>query len=880
MKGIMEKHLEGVKNWSEFTTLAESLSAKGRGDLFELLTKCYLRLDSKYASEFVNIWLWSDIPPKVKDSLNLPSRDMGIDIVAETKTNKYWAVQCKYRSTKERPLTWREAATSVALSFVGNKFEGLLIAHTSEKLAKIFNRAEGKVIPLSLEEWEALDEEFFKRLRLLLQQGHAPLPNKREPYPYQQIAIKKAVEYFGNKNNRRGKLIMPCGAGKSLTAFWIAEALNSKTIIVAVPSLALIQQTLPDWLNEYAARGESNKLRYRCVCSDKTVEDNIDSFVVHVHDLGFPCSTNLEEVREWLRDTKDAPTRVIFTTYQSGKIVADAIRAEGIRVDLGIMDEAHKTVGQKGKAFTHLLFDKNIPIERRLFMTATERRFKGESDEVISMDDASIYGDVFESLSFKNAIENKILSDYKIVTMLVSSKEIEKYVTENSYLYSKDNSSLEGEAHMFAAAVALAKMMKKYGINHPVSFHSSVKKAEKFKAMFAQIYKKIVPELGEVDTFHVSGKTPANERRKELGDFRDEEQALITNARCLTEGVDVKKIDCVLFADPRKSKVDIVQAAGRAMRRLEGKQFGYILVPVISSGEPPHEFVDSKEFEPVLEVVRALATNDERIIDELEAKKKGEKTHTRIMEVEGTDYIAETFNLTDFASSIETKVWQRATPLTRRYLPYEEAIKFVHSLKLKGYADWRAYCVKKYPNLPPMPENIPPAPYQFYGRELFYNTHGGWRAWLGLQLIGEQWWSYDKASEYVRALKLPNTPAWWKWAQSKMRPSYIPYSPYRIYPDFYDRGGWSAWLGTGRKPMKHRKANTRNAERFLPYKEARDFVRALHIARNEDWRVYCTSGNKPANIPSSPELVYGQEYVDGGGRGSWLGTKLWQKRIG
>ncbi len=867
--------LAHIKSWEEFVSIADSKPPKERGDFFERFTKHYFTLDSKYKSEFSNVWLWSEVPSQVKDDLNLPSRDMGIDIVAKTRSGKYWAVQCKYRGKRERPLSWREVSTSVALSFVGKKFEGLIIAHTSDKWATILNRAEGKIVPLSLEEWEALDATFYSRLNLQVQQGFVPLPDKRQPRNYQEIAIKKAIEHFLDKNNSRGKLIMPCGAGKSLTAFWIAESLKAKTILVALPSLSLIQQTLPDWLNEYAAHGESERLRYRCVCSDKTVESEIDSLVVHVHDLGFPCSTSSEEVQEWLRDTRDADTRVIFTTYHSGKIVSEAIRAEGIEIDLGIMDEAHKTVGKKGQTFTHLLFDENIPIKKRLFMTATERRFQGSTETIVSMDDASIYGEMFEYLSFKSAIDQGILSDYKIITMIVSSKEIEKYIQEKAYLYENDDLSLEGEATMLASAVALTKVMKKYGINHPVSFHSSVAKAEKFRKIFSEVSTEITPDLGSVATFHVSGKTPAVERKKKIKDFAAAEQALITNARCLTEGVDVKKIDCVLFADPRKSKVDIVQAAGRAMRKLDGKDFGYILVPVISRGEPPHEFVDTEAFQAVLDVIKALAANDERIIDELKEKKEGRTGRTRVIDVVGTDFVAENFDLNEFASHIETKVWNRIAPLSVRYLPYEDAVVFARSLNLKNFRDWWAYIRGEHPELPIKPDNVPSAPHGFYSD---FQERGGWAAWIGKRSTSN-FRSYEDAIKFVHPLKLKGAKEWRQYVNGGFPnlpplPNDIPKAPHAshtVYSDFFARGGFPAWVGSSKKSVGGRRKESGKKGAYLPHNEAQAFVRSLNLTRFADYLKAHKAGRIPKNIPRNPAFIYGEEYRKGGS-GAWLGT--------
>ncbi len=867
--------LDNVKNWIEFVQNAESVSEKERGDLFEILTKYYLLIEPTYTTKLTDVWLWSEIPTNVKELLGLPTRDMGIDIVARTKTGKYWAVQCKYRSNKNGSLTWREISTFAGLSLIRDRFELCLLAYTGSKYSEMLKQAEeGRVGLLSSDTWEQLDEVFFNQLHDFLKGGVGVLESRR-PRPHQQRAIENAKRHFIESMNVRGKLIMPCGAGKSLTAFWIAETLGAKTIVVAVPSLALIQQILPDWLREYKTRGEDEKLHWLCVCSDKTVTHDIDSLVVHTHDMGFPCSTDTEQIRKWLQDTTTAAMRVIFTTYQSGEILAAAVRSEKIKIDLGIMDEAHKTVGRRGKLFTHLLFEENISIKHRLFMTATERQFADKSDDIVSMDDVAIYGDTFEHLSFRSALEQGILSDYRIITRIVSSTDVEDRVKKNTLLHSEQNKIHEVEAQMLASAITLVKSSQRLPIKHSVSFHSSISKASTFKDLFADTYKNIEPESETTQTFHVSGKTPAGERKRTIKEFAMAPRALITNARCLTEGVDVPNIDCVLFADPRKSKVDIVQAVGRALRRAKDKECGYILVPVISHGEPPNVFVESAAFAAVIDVIRALAVNDERIIDYFEAKREGRKPEVEMIETTADEQITEAFDIKEFEEHIGIKVWEKIMPLSRRYLPYDEATQFVHTLGIKRFKNWFKYVRGECSDLTPKPENITSTPNHFYSD---FSKRGGWRAWLGEKSRTQNYCSYEDAIQFVHPLKLKGVKEWWLYRKSRAKPNYIPGSPEKVYQDFYERGGISGWLGTGRIPPSREDSERRRAERFLPYHEAVKFVRSLGLENNKGWIAYLRSGKKPDNIPSGPIGVYGKEYKNGGGQGAWLGTKLWRRK--
>ena len=262
---------------------------------------------------------------------------------------------------------------------------------------------------------------------------------------------------------------MPCASGKSLTAYWIADKLEARRIVIAVPSLALIRQTLRVWLRETMANHQA--VEWICVCSDESAgRIGRDDVTVLRQDLGVPCLTDPDDIAAWLKRKHHGLT-VVFTTYQSGEALAQAARSARFTFDLGIMDEAHKTVGATDKLFSHLLHDANLPIRRRLFMTATERRYPGQSNTVLSMDDPAIYGETFHLLSFKRALEYvpPILSDYKIISIAVSREEVAELIRKNAFVKpDKGRWNKEIEADMLASLIALRKAMKKHPIRHAV----------------------------------------------------------------------------------------------------------------------------------------------------------------------------------------------------------------------------------------------------------------------------------------------------------------------------------------------------------------------------------------------------------------------------
>jgi predicted helicase len=368
------KFFDGISSWVEFTTALNLLSEKQKGDAFELLVAAFLRTNPTYRTLLESVWLLAEVPDDIRRKLHLPGPDQGIDLIAKTFTGEFWAVQVKYRSDFSGSLTHTELSTFTSLAFVvcrGISF-GLICTTTD----RITNLLEGnpRIGFRSAETWQHLSADIFTAARAGL--ARIPVvPQQKTPWPHQARALENGVKYFSTHNKHRGKLISPCASGKTLTAYWLARRLEAKYVVVAVPSLALINQTLTTWLAEAVAEGM--RPDWLCVCSDDSagIPDRSE-LVVHVHDLGVPCETDPKKIREHLLSMK-SPSRVVFTTYQSGTPLAVAAREAGISFDFGVFDEAHRTAGRKSSGFAHLLFDENLTIRRRLFMTATERRYAG-----------------------------------------------------------------------------------------------------------------------------------------------------------------------------------------------------------------------------------------------------------------------------------------------------------------------------------------------------------------------------------------------------------------------------------------------------------------------------------------------------------------------
>jgi superfamily II DNA or RNA helicase len=861
---LLAKAVRGCRSWDGFSKAFASLPDKRKGDLFEELVKAFLLIDPEYASRISEVWIHHEVPLAIRKKLHLPDSDQGIDLIAKTKEGEFWAIQCKYRAESYRPIPWREISTFTGLAFgVCKGISFGLICSTTERITKVLGKQE-RIGFCALDVWQGLDAEFFDRLRASVERKAAK-PKPLSPRPHQVAAVRDARKHFVTEKKKRGKLIMPCGTGKSLTAYWIAKELGSRRIVIAVPSLALIRQTLKVWLREAMASGK--EVKWICVCSDESAgRFGTDDVSVLRQDLGVPCLTDPKEIAGWLKK-KSKGLQVVFTTYQSGQTLSAAARKAKFRFDLGIMDEAHKTVGDGEKLFSHLLHDGNLPVDRRVFMTATERRYQGKGEKILSMDDPEIYGETFHLLSFKAALEQKppILCDYRIVTIMVSREEVAEMVRKNAFVRPKKGPwDKEMESEMLASLVALRKAMQKHPIRHAVSFHGSIRKAEHF-AEQNLAFNKAFRSFGHVDSFHVSGATATGTRSKLIKEFAEKKRALITNARCLTEGVDVPDIDCVLFADPRRSAVDIVQAVGRALRPSPGKKMGYVIVPILHDAKAKQEkILESEDFQEILSTLRALASNDDRIIEYFRAIANGKKRPTGgSVTFDIDERIAKKINLEQFIKDIDLKCWHRLAKLSWR--PFEEARAFVRGLGLKNSDEWRKYCLGKIPSKGLIPTDIPTNPHRNYA------TSGwiGMGDWIGTNAVAtflKEYLPFKKARAFARRLRLKNANEWRQKCKAPSFPEEIPKVPYLVYAN----QGWvdfGDWLGTGYIASVRRK--------YRPFKSARSFARSLSLKNREEWNLFCkgkmrAKGLLPRDVPACPE----QTYKNHGwiGVGDWLGT--------
>jgi len=380
----------------------------------------------------------------------------------------------------------------------------------------------------------------------------------------------------------------------------------------------LLRQTLHEWVRET----NLPPWPWLCVCSDLTVKEGIDPLVTQQSDLDFQVTTDTASVRSFL-DAPFAGVKMIFSTYQSASVVGAAMQP-GEAFDFAVFDEAHKTAGREGRNFAFALDDKNLSIRKRLFLTATPRHYNplskskdGNAQLVFSMDKREVYGPVVYRLPFSEAARRGIITDYKIIISEVTSEMVNDELLRRGIVLVKGE---EIKARQVANQIALKSAIDKYSVSKVFTFHSRVDAAKSFTSDGPE---GISSHLNGFRCEHIEGKMPTAHRERLMRVFKAAPQAILSNARCLTEGVDVPAVDMVAFLAPRRSTVDIVQATGRAMRRSPGKEFGYVLVPLYvekTRGETVEQAVLRSNFDEIWKVLQALKEQDDllsQIIDEM-----------------------------------------------------------------------------------------------------------------------------------------------------------------------------------------------------------------------------------------------------------------------
>jgi predicted helicase len=623
-----------------------SFDERDKGDRFERLMQAYLTTEPQYAQLYDEVWMWTGYPQRGV------RRDTGIDLVARDRdTGELTAIQCKFfnpSTTVTKPMLDSFLAASSKNLDGRPEFAARLVISTSDNWGRNAEDAvENQNPPVQRLRVQDLDNSSIDWGQFSLNTpGGLARKAAKQLFPHQDLAISKVVAGFETAD--RGKLIMACGTGKTFTSLKLAEQVVPRggTVLFLVPSISLLSQTLKEWTVESAI-----PLRSFAVCSDVSVGKRKTDEDIPITDLAFPATTNTPKLVAKFAEIPDGfdGITVVYSTYQSIDVVAKA-QAEGVpEFDLIICDEAHRTTGvtlagDEESAFVRVHNQDYVKGKKRLYMTATPRIYadasRSRAEEagavLTDMDNPEFYGAEFHRLGFGEAVAMGRLTDYKVLVLAVNESYISTrfqrlLADENNELTLDDAAKIVGcwnglsKRSMDSEEFALDPEPMKRAVAFARNIKESMKIAELFERVVQAEIEAIDRESDEsasnllnVEVHHVDGTYNVLDRNKELDWLKQDPGAgnarILTNAKVLSEGVDVPALDAVMFLNPRDSVVDVVQSVGRVMRKLEGKKYGYVILPigVPADMDPATALNDNKKYRVVWQVLQALRAHDER----------------------------------------------------------------------------------------------------------------------------------------------------------------------------------------------------------------------------------------------------------------------------
>ena len=669
-----------------------SESKREKGSKFEILIKNWFLTKKLYADNIKEIWLWDEFP--YRDQFG--GSDSGIDLVIYNEKDEFVAIQCKfYKQDSEISKSDVDTfiSTSAKLFEVDGekrKFSGRIFVSTTNKWSKkannLIENQEINVQRISRDQLENSDVDWSKIYSGKL--GKEARRQSKIIREHQKEAIYSVNEYF--KENDRGKLIMACGTGKTFTSLKIAENETNKNglVLFLVPSIALLGQALQEWSNDVDI---DTKLYPICICSDSKISGKKikgDNNIISVVDLASPATTDIEKIIIRLDEIKNKKgMKVIFSTYQSIDVIIKAQKellernkTFGI-FDLIICDEAHRTTGvilkdKDESNFVKVHKNEFIKAKKRLYMTATPRLYddsskskaKEKNIELCSMDDKNLYGEEIYRIGFGKAVEKGLLTDYKVLILTLNSsqipKELQSIIANGENEFKVDDATkligcINGLSKQILETGGIVKSTDPEPMKRAVAFCRDIKTSKKItnnlnnysETYISSLKEEAQRKMVDITSKHIDGGMNALERDELLSwlkeDSGDKECRVLTNARCLSEGVDVPNLDAVLFLSSKNSQVDVVQSVGRVMRKAPNKKYGYIIIPVLipSNKKPEESLNDNETYKVIWSVLNALRAHDDRFnasVNKIDInKKKPENIIIGTPDNSGSDFVGE-----------------------------------------------------------------------------------------------------------------------------------------------------------------------------------------------------------------------------------------------
>ena len=645
-----------------FDAILEELKNRGnnkseQGTIFEDFCKMILEKSPFFADDVNEVWTWKEFPG------NAGMHDTGVDLVVLDKQGTYWAVQCKFynRDSKVSKASIDSFISASNRPFIidgktYNYSQRLVFSTTddiSENASGLFTTIGPDIIRDCGINWGNFSFDDIEKISIF---------SKKTPKEHQKEAIEDVMKGF--ETNDRGRLVMACGTGKTFTSLEIVESLYKKfsadtkndfksfNVLYLVPSIALLSQTIVEWKTQQTFGAH---VRTFGVCSDQTAgqtkrnRKDADEILVK---MPIPATTDIQRIQKEYT-SKRCGVNIFFSTYQSIDVISNLAKACNITFDIAVCDEAHRTIGSYKASgedlsnFVKIHKDSFVPCKKRLYMTATQKIYstsakqdaKDGGYEVYSMDDESIYGPLFHYLSFGEAVSKGLLTDYRLVVLTIRKKDVVKLKLPQTAFANLDDAS-----RIVGSLSALSKIPSDLNPNEfkldpkpmkrAVAFCSTIAQAKSIAESYNHLKdnnclgKDFMKGQGFVIPMAklITGQDNTKEKNKMLDWLRgignntieDGTCHILTNARCLSEGVDVPSLDSVIFMAKKRSQVDIIQAVGRVMRKFGSgneKIYGYIIIPVVINNEKLTDATlsNNEDYKVVWQVVQALRSHDERL---------------------------------------------------------------------------------------------------------------------------------------------------------------------------------------------------------------------------------------------------------------------------
>lgn len=630
-------------------------SEREKGDYFERLVRVFLENDDTQKQFFSAVVPFAEWAKEQGWS----NADTGIDLVAKLSDGTgYAAIQCKFYAPTH--VIQKPDIDSFISAASSDLFTRLIIADTTQR---DFGRNTQETLNNLSKDWNRIGISELANSRIdwsqFIRTGTISLAPKKVLKDHQREALKAVTEGLAEAD--RGKLIMACGTGKTFTALKIAEAMGGagKRVLFMVPSLALMSQTVREWKND-----AEHEFTAFAACSDVKVgrRSDADSLDLNVHDLSFPATTEPAKLGRQVADADPEKMTVVFSTYHSIGVLTQAQKNHGLpQFDLVVCDEAHRTTGvtlkdEDDSNFVRIHSNDYVAARKRLYMTATPRIFgeaaRRKADdhdaELASMDDETKFGQDLFHRGFGWAVENEQLTDYKVVVLAVDegliSTTIQTRLKEGAELTLDDATKIIGCYKALTKSDLRADLQFDPGpMKRALAFCQTIDKSKIIEDEFTKVVDEYAnseliedaPKL-RTEVRHIDGGHNASAREEMLNwlkaDAGDDTCRILTNAKVLSEGVDVPALDAIMFMHPRKSQIDVVQSVGRVMRRAEGKKLGYVILPVAipPNTKPEDALNDNERYQVVWQILNALRAHDERLDARINQAELGEDISDKV----------------------------------------------------------------------------------------------------------------------------------------------------------------------------------------------------------------------------------------------------------